>query len=80
MLGEAHRGQSGQTLVVALLTMAALLGMLALVVDVGMAYYQRRSLQNAVDAAALAGSSELPSDPVLAEDKALPVGRRQQHH
>ncbi len=38
-----------------------LLGMAALVVDVGYAYYAHRSLQSSADASALAGAQELPN-------------------
>jgi len=48
------------------LALAILLGMVALVVDVGLALKERRSLQNASDAAALAGARELPDNPALA--------------
>jgi Putative Flp pilus-assembly TadE/G-like/von Willebrand factor type A domain len=43
-----------------------LLGMAAMVIDVGYAFYAQRSLQAQVDAAALAGAQELP-DPTRAE-------------
>jgi len=52
------------------LGLAALLGAVALTLDIGMAYHERRGLQNAVDAAALAGAIELPSSASLAETKA----------
>jgi hypothetical protein len=40
--------------------MVVLLGMAALVIDLGYAYYAHRSLQGSADAAALAGAQELP--------------------
>lgn len=40
--------------------LVALLGMAALTLDVGRAYYAKRSLQSSADAAALAGAMELP--------------------
>lgn len=40
-----------------------LLGVAALVIDVGMLYAERRSMQTAADAAALAGVQELPANP-----------------
>ncbi len=49
-------GERGQVLVIAALLMTALVGFLALVVDVGNAYAQRRYMQNAADAAALAAA------------------------
>ena len=59
---QAHRPQDerGQVIVLMVLMMVVLLGFAALVVDVGYAYYAHRSLQSSADAAALAGSQELP--------------------
>ncbi len=54
------RSQRGQTLPVITLFMFALLGMCALAIDVGSWYQQKRSLQNAADAGALAGAAYLP--------------------
>jgi Flp pilus assembly protein TadG len=42
------------------LAMLALLGVAAFAIDVGYAYYAKRQLQSAVDAAALAGAQDLP--------------------
>ena len=60
---QAHRPQDerGQVIVLMVLMMVVLLGFAALVVDVGYAYYAHRSLQYSADAAALAGSQELPN-------------------
>ena len=60
---QAHRPQDerGQVIVLMVLMMVVLLGFAALVVDVGYAYYAHRSLQASADAAALAGSQELPN-------------------
>jgi len=56
-----HReGERGQVLVLVILFLVVLLGMAAMVVDVGYAYYAHRSLQASADAAALAGAQELP--------------------
>jgi hypothetical protein len=52
-----ERGQVVVLLVVALL---GLLGMVALVVDLGYLYWNQRALQSTADAAALAGAMELP--------------------
>ena len=49
----------GQALVLAALAMVVLLGLLALAVDGGNAYAQRRTVQNAADAGALAGACAL---------------------
>ncbi len=51
--------QDGQTLILVALAMVALMAMLALAVDVGHLYAERRRLQNAADAGALAGAREL---------------------
>ena len=51
-----RRNESGQTLIMFALGLAVLLGMAALTIDVGLAYVARRDMQNAVDAAALAGA------------------------
>jgi len=52
-----ERGQVVVLLVVALL---GLMGMIALVVDLGYLYWNQRALQSSADAAALAGAMELP--------------------
>ena len=53
-----HR-QLGQSLVIVTLSATALLGMIALGLDAGRLYFQRRDVQNAADAGALAGAQEL---------------------
>ena len=53
------RREEGQMLVLAVLLLVVLIGFLGLVVDVGYAYVQRRFVQNAADAAALAATQEL---------------------
>lgn len=55
-----HRDERGATLVFVTLMFTVLLGFVAMVSDVGVAYANRRWLQNAVDAAALAGGEHLP--------------------
>ena len=57
------REESGQALVLAALAMVVVLGMAALAIDVGMFLQERRDLQNAADAAALAGAVDLPGSP-----------------
>ncbi|MDX6519527.1 MAG: hypothetical protein QOJ31_2186 [Gaiellales bacterium] len=54
------RSQRGQTLPIITLFMFAMLGMCALVIDAGSWYQQKRSLQSAADAGALAGAAYLP--------------------
>ncbi len=51
--------ESGQSVLVITLSILAILALIALVVDVGNAYAHRRKVQNAVDAAALAGARKL---------------------
>ncbi len=65
-----RRGESGQTLILFVLALGVLLGSVAMSVDVGLILHERRSLQNAADAAALAGAIELPQSTVLAESRA----------
>ena len=62
--------EAGQAVVLIVLFLAVLLGMAAMVVDVGYAYYAHRSLQASADAAALAGAQALP-DAQAAEQLAL---------
>ena len=57
-LGE----NSGQALVMVGLMMMVLIGFAALATDTGFIWMNRRSLQNSVDAAALAGVQHLPND------------------
>lgn len=51
--------QSGQTLVLVALTLATLMGGMALVTDVGFVRFQQRKLQTAADSAAIAAGLEL---------------------
>ncbi|MEE8347156.1 MAG: pilus assembly protein TadG-related protein, partial [Dehalococcoidia bacterium] len=55
-----NRRETGQTLVLFVLALGVIMGFTAMTVDVGMFFQERRSLQNAADAAALAGIQELP--------------------
>jgi hypothetical protein len=63
--------QRGQSLVLSLLFLTVLVGMAALVVDVGSWYRADRKLQANADAAALAGAQELPENSAAAEAAAL---------
>lgn len=51
-----REGQRGQSIILLALVLVALIGMLALTVDVGYSFVQRRRAQNAADAGALAGA------------------------
>ena len=59
LLPKLMRDESGQTLVLAAACMIALVGILGLSVDAGVLRYQKRQMQNAADAAALAGALEV---------------------
>ncbi len=63
--------ERGQVLILFVLALGVLMGMVAMSIDVGMILHERRSVQNAADAAALAGVPELPDSPGAAEAKAL---------
>jgi hypothetical protein len=52
------------------LFMVVILGFAAMAIDVGLFLHERRELQNAADAAALAGAQELPLSPAHAGQKA----------
>ncbi len=64
-------GERGSVLALTAIMMVAMLGMTALVTDVGNWYITRRALQNAADAAALAGSDDLPGNAAQAQTDAL---------
>ena len=57
--------EGGQAIVLVVISLVVLLGMAALVIDIGYVYYTQRALQASADAAALAGAQELP-DPMQA--------------
>lgn len=54
--------EEGQAMVLAALVLTALLGFAAFAVDIGYVTVQKTDLQNAADAAALAGVADLPSN------------------
>jgi hypothetical protein len=66
----AYRRERGQTIVVAVLFMTVLLGMVALTIDIGLFFKDRRHYQNSADAMALAGVAELPTNPAGAKSRA----------
>ncbi len=65
-------GERGQMIVTVALLSVFLMILLAIVVETAFIYIQRRNLQNAADAAALAGAQRLPDDPggAIADAKA----------
>ncbi|MDX6409915.1 MAG: hypothetical protein QOE13_2986 [Gaiellaceae bacterium] len=58
-----RRSESGQAIVLMTLSLAVILGMAVLVLDVGNWFHTKRRLQGTADAAALAGAQQLPNDP-----------------
>jgi Flp pilus assembly protein TadG len=63
--------ENGQAMVLMVIFLAGLLGMSALVLDVGSWYRERRQLQLTADAAALAGAQALPGSPSSATALAI---------
>ena len=59
MLVQVRRHRSGQAILIMALAMVAICGMLALAIDAGRLYFQRRLMQDAVDAGALAAAQDL---------------------
>lgn len=66
---EDWRDERGQVLILVTISLMTLLTMVGMVLDIGIALEHRRQLQNAVDAAALAGAQMLP-DTVAASTQA----------
>jgi hypothetical protein len=66
-----HENERGQAIVLMVLSLAVLMGMAALVLDVGAWMRTDRRLQATADAAALAGAQELPTNPSAARNVAL---------
>jgi hypothetical protein len=59
---EPRRRQAGQVMIVFVLMLAAHIGFVSLSLDIGVFLHERSSVQNMVDAAALAGAYDLPDD------------------
>src|SRR5213596_1799233 len=59
MMINLRKGKRAQSLVIVALSATALFGIIALGLDAGRLYFQRRDVQNAADAGALAGAQEL---------------------
>jgi Flp pilus assembly protein TadG len=57
MKKPAYHSESGQSLFLVTLLLFVFFGLLALALDIGYGYYQRRVAQNAADAGALAAAS-----------------------
>jgi len=61
ILKRFFKGEDGSVTILVALSMTVLMGFAALSVDIGMLYNQKREVQNAADAAALAGAMSLPN-------------------
>ena len=72
---RSHRAadERGQVVVLLVVALLGMMGMIALVVDLGYLYWNQRALQSSADAASLAGAMELP-DRVKAEAVARNYG------
>lgn len=68
---NSFRSERGQALVLPTLFLVALLGMAALVLDIGSWFREQRDTQRIADAAALAGAQALPEDPAAARGLAI---------
>lgn len=66
--------ERGASLILVAASMMFVLGVAALAIDIGHAQTERLRLQNAADAAALAGSFEIPDDATTARDTAGEYG------
>jgi hypothetical protein len=66
-----RRDERGQAIVLMVLSLLVIMGMAALVLDVGNWYHTKRRLQGTADAAALAGAQLLPDDSSGAQSQAL---------
>ncbi len=56
------RGEKGNVTILVTVVLLALMGVMALVIDMGLVYSEKVKLVNAIDAAILAGGQELPND------------------
>jgi len=63
ILWRRRRAERGSVAVVVAILLPVIIGVAGLVIDVGSWYVTRAQLQNAADAAALAGAADLPNNP-----------------
>jgi len=70
-IGKDVSNERGQVAIIVALLIISLLGMTALVIDVGSIYEERRQTQTVADAAALAGAQNLPEFPEQAIQTAI---------
>ena len=65
---STRRASRGQIIIMFAAALVGLVGLLGLATDLGYAFVQRRTMQNAADAGAIAGahaiSKSLPADPI----------------
>ncbi len=71
ILGE----EKGSVMIMVVIALLVLIGFTGLVIDGGQAYLTKSRLQNAADAAALAGAQELPTSETAAEMAVLYAGK-----
>jgi Flp pilus assembly protein TadG len=71
MSNPAGERERGQALALTTLFLTVIMGFLALVLDIGSLIYNKQQLQNAADAATLAGAWRLPLNPTQAEADAI---------
>ncbi|RBP66003.1 putative Flp pilus-assembly TadE/G-like protein [Alkalibaculum bacchi] len=62
---KIHKNEDGQALIMVVLAIVVLMGIAALVVDVGILYVEKANMQKAADAAALAGAQDLPANTAI---------------
>jgi len=67
---KTRRNEHGQAVVLMVVSLIVLLGMAAMIADVGNWYWTKRRLQATADASALAGAQELPMSSSLAKSTA----------
>lgn len=65
-----HYREGGQALILAVFALIVLFGFVSVTIDIGIFLQERRDVQNAVDAAALAGAQELPDSGTTANNVA----------
>ena len=76
----ARKDERGQAFVLMVVSLVVLLGMSALVLDVGSWFRTKRQLQATADAAALAGAQALPERPGIARTMAMDYANKNGGH
>jgi len=75
MVKEILGKEKGSVMILVVLALVVLIGFTGLVIDGGSAYLTKSRLQNAADAAALAGAQKLPTSETAAEMAVLYAGK-----